>query len=83
MVALLPEDSDPVIRFCAIFLAATLSTGALAADRTPRARLSKAALVSEVNKDGDPILASSGVLVLDPATGHTLEPDGTRWGPRG
>ncbi len=61
-----------MIRFCAIFLAATLSTGALAADRTPRARISKAALVSEVNKDGEPILASSGVLVLDPATGHTL-----------
>ena len=69
---LLPEDSDPVIRFCAIFLTATLSTGALAADRTPRDRISKAALLSEVNKDGDPILASSGVLVLDPATGHTL-----------
>ena len=61
-----------MIRFLALFVAATLSVGAFAADKPARARLSKAALVSEVNKDGEPNLASSGVLVLDPATGNTL-----------
>jgi D-alanyl-D-alanine endopeptidase (penicillin-binding protein 7) len=60
-----------VIRFIAAFVAASLSVGALAADKPARAR-AKAATVSEVNKDGEPILQSSGVLVLDPATGHTL-----------
>ncbi|HUP28848.1 MAG TPA: D-alanyl-D-alanine endopeptidase [Usitatibacter sp.] len=53
-------------------MAATLPFGAFAADKTSRARLSKAAVLAEVNKDGEPILASSGVLVLDPATGQTL-----------
>jgi D-alanyl-D-alanine endopeptidase (penicillin-binding protein 7) len=42
----------------------------VAADKPARARPAK--VVAEVNKDGDPILASTGVLVLDPATGHTL-----------
>ena len=61
-----------MIRFLAIFVAATLPFGTFAADKTSRARLAKAAVVAEVNKDGEPILASSGVLVLDPATGQTL-----------
>jgi D-alanyl-D-alanine endopeptidase (penicillin-binding protein 7) len=45
----------------------------MAADKSPsRARISKASAVAEVDRDGDPILKSSGVLVLDPVTGHTL-----------
>ncbi len=54
-----------MIRILALFLAAALSTGALAAEKTAKA--SKAALVA----DG-PMLKSGGVLVLDPATGETL-----------
>ena len=46
--------------------------GAFAADKhAPKAKASKASQVVEVNEDG-PVLKSSGVLVLDPATGHTL-----------
>jgi serine-type D-Ala-D-Ala endopeptidase (penicillin-binding protein 7) len=60
-----------VIRFLAVIVAASLAAGAVAADKPARAR-AKAALVSEVNKDGEPILQSSGVLVLDSATGNTL-----------
>ena len=59
-------------RFLAIFVAATLSVGVFAADKPSRARASKAAAVVAVDKDGAPILQSSGVLVLDPATGNTL-----------
>jgi len=55
-----------LIRILALFLAAALSTGVLAAEKTARA--SKAALVA----DGGPMLKSGGVLVLDPATGETL-----------
>jgi serine-type D-Ala-D-Ala endopeptidase (penicillin-binding protein 7) len=64
-----------VIRFFAVFVAATLSLGAVAADKSPRtrgAKVSKAGLVVAVDKDGKPVLESSGVLVLDPTTGQTL-----------
>jgi D-alanyl-D-alanine endopeptidase (penicillin-binding protein 7) len=59
-----------VKRVLALFLAATLSCGVFAADRAHKARTRDA--VVEVSKDGDPILRSSGVLVLDPATGQTI-----------
>jgi D-alanyl-D-alanine endopeptidase (penicillin-binding protein 7) len=45
---------------------------AVAADKHAKPRASKAAHVVEVDSDGGPVLKSSGVLVLDPATGHTL-----------
>ena len=62
-----------MIRLVAFFVAFALPCGAMAADKSPsKARISKAAAVAEVNQDGDPILQSSGVLVLDPVTGHTL-----------
>lgn len=62
-----------MIRLLASFVALALSCGAMAADKSPsRARLGKASALVEVDKDGDPILQSSGVLVLDPVTGHTL-----------
>jgi D-alanyl-D-alanine endopeptidase (penicillin-binding protein 7) len=63
-----------VTRFLALFVAATLSAGVFAADKPSRARASKAALVKvdRLDKNGDPILASSGVMVLDAATGNTL-----------
>jgi D-alanyl-D-alanine endopeptidase (penicillin-binding protein 7) len=65
----------PVIRFLAIFVASALALSAVAADKHGRARAakaSKAAFVQQVDKDGQPILQSSGVLVLDPTTGETL-----------
>jgi D-alanyl-D-alanine endopeptidase (penicillin-binding protein 7) len=61
-----------LIRLIAFFVAFALPCGAMAADKSSKARISKAAAVAEVNQDGDPILQSSGVLVLDPVTGHTL-----------
>jgi D-alanyl-D-alanine endopeptidase (penicillin-binding protein 7) len=64
------DDSDsPVTRVLAILLAATLSLGAIAADKPAKARASKAAAVGE---DGFPVLQSTGVMVLDPTTGQTL-----------
>ena len=60
-------------RIIATFLAAALSFGAMAADKHPaKPRLSKAALKAGIDKDGNPIVQSSGVLVLDPTTGETL-----------
>jgi D-alanyl-D-alanine endopeptidase (penicillin-binding protein 7) len=63
-----------VIRILAVFLAATLSMGVLAADKPAKARVTKASnntnLVTDA--DGMPLLKSSGALVLDPLTGHTL-----------
>ncbi|HET7731334.1 MAG TPA: D-alanyl-D-alanine endopeptidase [Usitatibacter sp.] len=53
-------------------MAASLSLSAFSADKPARARASKAAIVSEVDKDGQPILQSSGVMVLDANTGQTL-----------
>ena len=62
-----------MIRLIASFVAVALSCGAVAADKSPsKASIRKASAVSGFDKDGDPILKSSGVLVLDPVTGHTL-----------
>lgn len=55
-------------RILALFVAAALSTGALAADKP-----SKAVKASAVVADGNgPLLKSAGALVLDPTTGQTL-----------
>lgn len=61
-------------RLTALLIAAALPFAAVAAgDKKPaKARVTKAAMVADVDKDGDPILKSSGVLVLDPASGQTL-----------
>lgn len=62
-----------VIRLLAAFVAIALSSGAIAADKpNQKPRASRAAHVAEVDRDGQPILQSSGVLVLDPTTGQTL-----------
>ena len=63
-----------MIRLTATFVAAALSFGAVAADKVVpgKVRAQKAAMVAEVDKDGQPILQSSGVMVLDAATGSTL-----------
>ena len=62
------------MRLIAFFVAAAMSFGALAADKpVKKVRAQKASLVvSEVDKDGQPVVQSSGVLVLDPTTGQTL-----------
>src|SRR5688572_24286675 len=66
----------PVIRVLAALLALSLAPAAIAADKpASKPRVTKAANVStalELDKDGQPILQSSGVLVLDPTTGQTL-----------
>ena len=59
-------------RLIAVLIAASLPCAALAAKTPGKARVSKAAVVQDVDKDGQPILQSSGVLVLDPASGQTL-----------
>jgi len=63
-----------VIRyFAAITLAAATALNVAAADKASRARVAKAAIVAPaVDKNGDPILQSSGVLVLDANTGTTI-----------
>jgi serine-type D-Ala-D-Ala endopeptidase (penicillin-binding protein 7) len=67
-----------VIRILAVFVAAALSTGAVAADKPTKPRVTKVsntvakpASVLDFTAEG-PILKSSGALVLDPATGQTL-----------
>jgi serine-type D-Ala-D-Ala endopeptidase (penicillin-binding protein 7) len=74
MVTAAFEESYPVIRLLAIFVAATLPFGAVvAADKkVSKARITKAAAVADLDQNGDPILQSSGVFVLDPTTGNTL-----------
>ena len=59
-------------RIFAVLLTAVLAVGAQAADKTAKVRSAKAATVVDFDKDGDPILHSSSVLVLDPASGQTL-----------
>ena len=59
-------------RFLAIVLSAAFATGAFANDKPAKPRATKASAVADFTKDGDPILQSSGALVLDPATGHAL-----------
>lgn len=62
-----------MIRLTALFVAFALSCSAVAADKSrSKASIRKASAVSGIDKDGDPILKSSGVLVLDPVTGNTL-----------
>jgi D-alanyl-D-alanine endopeptidase (penicillin-binding protein 7) len=61
----------PVNRYLVALLVAALSLNVAAADKHKRAAKS-AAVISEVTKDGEPNLQSSGVLVLDPTTGQTL-----------
>ncbi len=58
-------------RVLATFLAAALAFGAVAADKPAKARAARAAQVVEVDENG-PILQSTGVMVLDAATGQTL-----------
>src|SRR2546423_11547081 len=67
-----PRIPDPVTRLLALLLCALVPVAAGAADKHSKARLSKAAAVADVTRDGTPNLMSTGVLVLDPATGHTL-----------
>ncbi len=59
-------------RFVASFLCALLPFAAGAAEKHAKARLTKAPAVADVTRDGTPNLMSTGVLVFDPATGHTL-----------
>jgi serine-type D-Ala-D-Ala endopeptidase (penicillin-binding protein 7) len=62
-----------VNRYLIALLAAALSlNAAAAADKHHKVRAAKTAVVSEVTKDGEPNLQSSGVLVLDATTGQTL-----------
>jgi D-alanyl-D-alanine endopeptidase (penicillin-binding protein 7) len=63
-----------VHRILTVFVAAALATGAMAADKAPKARITKASHTvtsADATSEG-PILKSSGALVLDPATGQTL-----------
>src|SRR5258706_15084312 len=53
---------------------ALIAAGAQAADKaSTKPRATKASAVVDFTKDGDPIVHSSSVLVLDPATGQTLD----------
>src|SRR5689334_8017380 len=61
----------PVQRFLAIFVAAAFCAAAQAADK-PAKRAHKPANVIEVAEDGGPSLKSTGVLVMDAASGETL-----------
>jgi serine-type D-Ala-D-Ala endopeptidase (penicillin-binding protein 7) len=61
-----------VIRLIASIVAAALSFGAIAGDKPARSRITKAAAVADIDRDGQPVLQSSGVFVLDPTTGNTL-----------
>ena len=59
-------------RFIAIFVAAAFCAAVQAADKPAKtSRVHKAAAL-EVNEDGGPFLKSSGVLVMDAASGQTL-----------
>jgi D-alanyl-D-alanine endopeptidase (penicillin-binding protein 7) len=60
-----------VHRIVAVFVAAALSMGAMAADKPGKARVTKASQTVEAGPDG-PLLRSSGVLVMDAVTGQTL-----------
>lgn len=55
-------------RILALFVAAALSTGVFAADKSAKA-VKASAVVADVN---GPLLKSAGALVLDPTTGQTL-----------
>jgi D-alanyl-D-alanine endopeptidase (penicillin-binding protein 7) len=66
------EIPTPVIRFLAVFVAAATVFNVSAADKQARMRAKAAIVAPAVDKNGDPILQSSGVLVLDANTGNTL-----------
>jgi D-alanyl-D-alanine endopeptidase (penicillin-binding protein 7) len=62
-----------VIRTFVAILAATTAIGGLAADKPTRAHAARAAVLAPaVDRNGDPILKSTNVLVLDANTGNTL-----------
>ena len=61
-----------MIRVLATVLVAALPFAAAAADKPAKPRAAKAAQLVETDENGGPLLKSSGVLVLDPATGKTL-----------
>ena len=59
--------------FLTLLALCILSLGAQAADKAPaKARATKASATLGFDKDGDPILASTGVFVMDPVSGQTL-----------
>src|SRR3954471_1200116 len=64
--------TTPVIRLFAAFLAAATVLHVSAAHKPAPARAQAAIVAPAVDKNGDPILQSSGVLVLDANTGNTL-----------
>ena len=73
MVSPAPEDFHTVIRLLAALLVASTAFGTLAADKPARSRAANAAVLAPaIDKNGDPILQSSGVLVLDANTGATI-----------
>ena len=60
-------------RFLAALVCVALSLGAVAADKTAKARGARhSSAVAELTKDGQPNVQSSGVFVLDPVSGQTL-----------
>jgi hypothetical protein len=61
-----------VKRFLAIVVSAAFAAGAVAAEKAVKPKVAKAIATAEFSKEGEPLLQSSGALVLDPATGHTL-----------
>jgi D-alanyl-D-alanine endopeptidase (penicillin-binding protein 7) len=62
-----------VHRILAVFLAAAMSFGVMAADKAAtKARVTKASQTVEVADENGPFLKSSGALVLDATTGQTL-----------
>jgi D-alanyl-D-alanine endopeptidase (penicillin-binding protein 7) len=67
VIAFCRRSLTPVHRIFVLFVAAALSTGALAADKP-----AKVTRASAVMAPGEPSLKSAGVLVLDPTTGQTL-----------
>ena len=64
--------SAPVQRLLAVLACALFATTAGATEKAVKPKVTKASAVVDFTKDGDPILQSSGALVLDPATGQTL-----------
>jgi serine-type D-Ala-D-Ala endopeptidase (penicillin-binding protein 7) len=58
------------MRVLASILAAVLSFGAIAADKPVKSRVPRSGVIADAH--GDPILQSSGVLVLDSTTGQTI-----------
>src|SRR5688572_26028936 len=70
VIAFRRRSPTPVHRILALFVAAALSTGVMAADKSVKAvKVKASAVVADAN---GPLLKSAGVLVLDPTTGQTL-----------